>query len=1112
MNVYKRHLKLAKKALSLTFALLLLFNLIAVGGYADVSKYYVQSINPSTIELNLSGLSNSVPVTQMDIAEEGYTNVLVWAFTTRPNEVIAVGDGGFSVANWRNHDEQKLSLVRWVVQNGYPNKTIGQLESAAGLSSLSTDEVILAMQAAIWFFTENVSLDDSNPTTGDVNTDAKVWALYNYFIDNVMAMAEPSTNSVTVVTPNEAQPANAPVGPITFTHALGVKLYVNSSNTSVSFEYYDGSPVDMTAVESGRAFRITGFNNEYGSTTLTVQNEEVLQPGQLLLNDDLQALIVASYIAVDENELSSIVMWRKTIDFIVHKSWVGPIAGPVEVNLLADGQPLNPPLSGELNEENEWTYVFKGLRINNLDEGGYEVPIVYSVEEVDVPDGYKVSYPTPPEGSGWDAEVRNTYEPDTTRLIVEKSWADDVPTAKMVDVEVVLKGTNIFTGVEVEVDRTMLNESNSWTHTFDKLPSKDDDGHLIKYDAEEILPDGYVLVDKLVDDVDHAVRFINGLEPTAEFVVKKDWDSVTPGAILPDIEVTLTGRNSVTGDEAYQDTATLKQADGWVHTFEGLPVETDDGDPISYDADETVPDGYVLQNKVKDEGGFDVIFVNAPHIATPTSIAVEKEWLGVASGETLPGVNINLLGTSTSSGAIVVNKSVTLSSGNSWRYTFAGLPVTDTSGSAITYDATEDVPTGFNLQSKTYDADTHTFTFVNAKELISLKVVKVWQGGSAGGVTVKLLKNGTAIQQVVLSDSNNWQHVFTNLPKYESGVLLNYSVLEEPLAGYTTKYSILSGAELGGAAIGFKITNSKKDSPQPELTSVKVMKAWQGGVEDSATVKLLKNGTAIQQVVLSDSNNWQYVFTNLPKYESGALVNYTVVEEPLAGYTTQYSNISGVDLGSAEIGYLITNIKDTVVPPEMTTVKVVKKWQGEKLSSVIINLYRDGVKMDSVILSDGNNWTHSFDNLVKYNGANLYEYRVDEEMLAGYSKTIEEESENHFVITNYKLYDDDEDDDQDDDQDDNQDDSQDVSQGEPQQATETPQEGTLSVDEPEKTTREQIEAPTEPSVNESSTVVLDVPTPLSMDELPKTNEVLPLLPQLLGSLLILAGAAYIVRR
>ncbi len=79
-------------------------------------------------------------------------------------------------------------------------------------------------------------------------------------------------------------------------------------------------------------------------------------------------------------------------------------------------------------------------------------------------------------------------------------------------------------------------------------------------------------------------------------------------------------------------------------------------------------------------------------------------------------------------------------------------------------------------------------------------------------MTIKLLADGKEKGSCVLNEGNGWTHTFKDLPKYYKGVLIVYTVEEEPLAGYDTRIS-------GSAGRGFIVTNIQRDIPDPPVPS-----------------------------------------------------------------------------------------------------------------------------------------------------------------------------------------------------------------------------------------------------------------------------------------------------
>ena len=80
----------------------------------------------------------------------------------------------------------------------------------------------------------------------------------------------------------------------------------------------------------------------------------------------------------------------------------------------------------------------------------------------------------------------------------------------------------------------------------------------------------------------------------------------------------------------------------------------------------------------------------------------------------------------------------------------------------------------------------------------------------------------------------------------------------------------------------------------PEKTSVKGKKIWkdeenQDGIRPaSITVKLLADGQDTgKTAVASEATGWTYEFTDLDRYKDGQAIEYSVVEVPVDGYTSE---------------------------------------------------------------------------------------------------------------------------------------------------------------------------------------------------------------------------------
>ena len=170
--------------------------------------------------------------------------------------------------------------------------------------------------------------------------------------------------------------------------------------------------------------------------------------------------------------------------------------------------------------------------------------------------------------------------------------------------------------------------------------------------------------------------------------------------------------------------------------------------------------------------------------------------------------------------------------------------------------------------------------------------------------------------------AGTWTYHFDNLDVVDdAGNVIAYTVSEEPVEGYETTIE------------GSNITNTRT----PEVVEIPVTKLEdndnQDGVRpDKVTVRLLADGQEVASQELSEATDWKTVFTNLPKYNHGKQIVYTVTEDTVANYS------AAID------GTTITNS----YKPGKTSVTVTKRWEdnndqdGKRPSAIKVQLYADG--------------------------------------------------------------------------------------------------------------------------------------------------------------------------
>jgi len=291
------------------------------------------------------------------------------------------------------------------------------------------------------------------------------------------------------------------------------------------------------------------------------------------------------------------------------------------------------------------------------------------------------------------------------------------------------------------------------------------------------------------------------------------------------------------------------------------------------------------------------------------------------------------------------------------------------------------------------DATKEAFKEVeNKKEKTSISGDKKWNDGDnqdgirPDEIEVKLLANGAPIQNQTLKPdpTGKWSYKFDDLDKYDNdGNLINYTVEEDEIQGYTASYE--------KTATGYDIINEHK----PETVDVKGDKKWLDDNDkdkkrpDEITIGLYVDNTKIQETKATKANNWEFKFENLPKYKKGKKIEYTVKEEPVEGYTSSIKKVSD------NVYQIVNTITGKVSIP------VNKTWIGPKGEKAVVKLFANGVEKEEAELNAGNNWSHTFANLDKYDDqGKKIAYTLKEEPVQNYDSEITGSAESGFTVKN----------------------------------------------------------------------------------------------------------------
>ena len=638
----------------------------------------------------------------------------------------------------------------------------------------------------------------------------------------------------------------------------------------------------------------------------------------------------------------------------------------VTVQLYADGKASGAPV--DLNAANNWSHTWSGLakKANKTD-------IKYTVDEVSVPADYTKTVST--NEAKTEYVITNTHVTETTEATVKKVWNDSNDQDGKRPAELTV---NLMNGNTV-VRTVTLNAGNNWTAKVTGLAKKANGTDIAYSWSEGSMPTGYSLTDTSVDGT--VTTLTNTYAPEETSVsVRKVWDDSSNQDGIRPASVTVQLYADGTASGAPVD---LNAANNWSHTWSGLAKKANKTD-IKYTVDEvSVPADYtktVSTNEAKTE-----YVITNTHVTETTEATVKKVWndSNDQDGKRPVELTVNLM-----NGNAVVD-TVTLKEANDWSATVGNLEK-KAGGKDIEYTWTEgSMPEGYKLTDTRKNGTVTTLTNTYAPEKVSITGTKTWNdannqdGKRPTSIKISLFANGNVVKSLDVTAATNWTYSFTDLPKYEAGTEIKYTVGEEAVADYETKVE------------GYNITNTHK----PETLDITGTKTWNdsnnqdGKRPKSITVNLLANGIITDTKTVTADDNWTYSFTDLPKYANGQEITYTVSELTVPGYTTTIDD-----------NYNITN---SYTPGE-TSASVTKIWDdadnqdGIRPESITVALLANGTPTNkTVTLTAANNWTQTITGLPEKADGEYITYTWTEvNVPEGYSLTGTSKNETVTTLTN----------------------------------------------------------------------------------------------------------------
>ncbi|KEQ46010.1 Cna B-type domain-containing protein [Streptococcus oralis] len=615
----------------------------------------------------------------------------------------------------------------------------------------------------------------------------------------------------------------------------------------------------------------------------------------------------------------------------------------------------------------------------------------FTVTEIEAPEGYELN-PTPFEMTvGQDGAIKtvtNKRSKAKAKIKANKKLTGRELKAEEFEFTLTDQDGKVKETVKNDKDGNIafseLEFDKAGTYTF-KIAEKAGSDTSIKYDTKTVTVT-VTIADKgkgaleATVSYDDEKAFENTYTPAkTEIPVKKVWkdENNQDGKRPTSVTVKLLADGQDTGK-----TLELNAANGWAGSFKDLDADKG-GTPIQYTVVEVTVAGYTSEITGDAASGFTITNSYSPETV---DVKATKNWddANNQDGKRPTKITINLL----ADGQKVDSKEIQVAADGTWTATFEKLAKYK-AGKEIKYTVTEEAVAE-------YEATITDFTITNkyAPKAIDYKVTKVWNdannqdGKRPESVTVQLYKKVGDADPVAVegkkltltakdkTDANTWVASFTNLPQYEAGKEITYSIKEVDVpAGYEASVT------------GQVVTNTHN----PDTVILSGTKVWKdnnnqdGKRTTSVKVQILKNDKeVVQEIEVSEATGWKFESKALPKYENGKLIKYTVKEVVVKGYTSTITT-------EKEGKYTITN----EYTPEKIAVSGQKTWIDNndqdrmRPASVTVALLANGKETGKTAIATAETgWKYEFTELDRYQNGKAIEYTVKEVGVStGYTAT-----------------------------------------------------------------------------------------------------------------------------
>ena len=552
----------------------------------------------------------------------------------------------------------------------------------------------------------------------------------------------------------------------------------------------------------------------------------------------------------------------------------------VVVELRYDDKSYVPAKKATLSNATKWKYTWEGLPEKHANGKPFEYSVVETamegLDEVQwgQNNGYKTAYSGVSILQSQHLTVTNTRTPKTTEYTVYKFWDDsneydwsaERPDSIQVQLYRQVNGGDINKeGEEVTLYAVDTADNKAWTYTWSGLPkygrvggmeTNDGTSYVIQYSVKEVEPgngSGY-------NTAINGNEITNTLR-TTQLTVTKEWEDQNNYYGMRPQTITIQLQRSIDG-KTWTDVAGVSQEldiqdSSQTCTFIGLPIRNKENKAWQYRAVETSMDGVkVVGNAAL---GYKVEYDHQPNKETvpgntvitntleTVDLSGKKVWEDQSNHYGARPENVELTLKSNPENALDKGLLEALvpdwsKAGNTWTYTYAGLPKYTANGKTpivysveetvdavytVSYDAahknlTNTMKTGFLAVTKIQeDGYLRDFTFrvklnINGVETLYTGAYTVLESGMAWNQPGEVRQTDESGAIVIL---RNQQFVITGLPASAA-----YVVTEDPVsrytlistenstgvipyqdaatASFTNKYTYTGGGDTGGGGTG----------------------------------------------------------------------------------------------------------------------------------------------------------------------------------------------------------------------------------------------------------------------------------------------------------------------